>query len=237
MLNPAAATFDREGETDLNERIVALRSAAAHWIAAIEARLKRTTRRERFLLAGLALATLSYAPVAALQWRTAQDDRYIEAATQVADARRARDAARRVNAAASDRAAVADMTEWGFETANVAVAQVVIEQRINAAAATAGFRLLTIAVDGEVESIGPTQWLSAEVSTDLSWRAIYAFLEDLASWPEGFRVEGFGYEYTAVPLAQQDPNYGYGSDSPRPNGKARFRLAFPVKTPAQETAA
>lgn len=222
----------------LKERIVALRSTTGRWIAVVDARLKRTTVRERVLLGGLILGALAYGPVAALEWRTTQDDRYVEAMTQVADARRARDAARRVNNAAGDRAAVADMNGWGFEASNVAVAQVVIEQRLNAAAYEAGFRTLTMSVDGEVEDVGPTQWLSADVQTDLTWRSIFAFLENLSAWPEGFRVEGFGYEYGSVPAVQQDPTYGYGAGSGqmRPTGKAHFRLAFSVKIPAEDAA-
>ena len=188
------------------------------------------------LLGALVLAALCYGPVAALQWRTTQEDRYIEAVTQQADARRVRDAARRVNAAVGDRAAVADMREWGFEATNMAVAQVLIERRILKAAGEAGIPQLSIALDSEIEEVGPTKWLAADIQMGLSWRALFALLDNLAAWPEGFRIEGFNYEYTALPAAQQSPNYGYGAAAPIRSGTIRLRVAFPERLATEEVA-
>lgn len=188
------------------------------------------------LLGVLVAGAFCYGPVAALQWRTAQEDRYIEAVTDQAEARRVRDAARRVNAAVGDRAAVADMREWGFEATNLAVAQVLIERRILKAAGEASIPQMSIALDSEVEEVGPTKWLAADIQIGLSWRALFALLDNLTTWPEGFRVEGFSYEYTPLPASQRDPNYGWGANAPPRTGTIRLRVAFPVRIAEAEVA-
>src|SRR5690606_6554389 len=56
-------------------------------IETLKDRLRRTTLRERVLLGGLVLGAALYAPVAALDWRTTQADRYIDALTEQSAAR------------------------------------------------------------------------------------------------------------------------------------------------------
>jgi len=65
-------------------------------INGLKDRLRRTTLRERVLLGGLVLGAAVYAPVAALEWRTTQADRYIDALTDQSTARLSAAAARRV---------------------------------------------------------------------------------------------------------------------------------------------
>lgn len=192
-------------------------------IQTLKDRLRATTMRERILLGGLVLGAAVYAPVAALDWRTAQADRYIDALSEQSTARLTANAARRVAAGAADRLALEDMNGWGFEAANPAVAQVLIEQRLLETATATGLPNPRITTNAKVEAVGPTQWLEAEVQSDLRWGPTFAFLDKLGEWPEGFRVTAFRYEVTPPnPLL-------VGAEAPPPSGKLRIGLAFPVK--------
>lgn len=193
-------------------------------IQTLKDRLRATTMRERILLGGLVLGAAVYAPVAASDWRTAQADRYIDALSEQSTARLTANAARRVAAGAADRLALEDMNGWGFEAANPAVAQVLIEQRLLETATATGLPNPRITTNAKVEAVGPTQWLEAEVQSDLRWGPTFAFLDKLGEWPEGFRVTAFRYEVTPPnPLLVGTP------DAPPPSGKLRIGLAFPVK--------
>ncbi|MFC5344000.1 hypothetical protein ACETK8_19350 [Brevundimonas staleyi] len=198
----------------------------AAWVrvrsALLTERLARTTVRERVLLGGLVLGALAYAPIAALDWRTAQEEAYVDALTERSAARLERAAARRVSAAAADVTAVEDMKDWGFDATNPAVAGVLIERRIKQAADTAELTRLKITVDSGIEDEGSTTWLGAEVEADLVWRGVFRFLDILSSWPEGFRVTRFNYEVRPVPPGMEGIA---GQLSP---GTVRIGLAFPV---------
>lgn len=199
-------------------------------IATLKDRLRATTLRERVLLGGLALGVALYAPVAALEWRTTQADRYIDALTEQSTARLTANAARRIADGAADRLALEDMNSWGFEATNPAVAQVVIEQRLLQTATATGLPNPRITTNAEVQAIGPTQWLEAEVQSDLRWGPAFAFLDKLGEWPEGFRVTAFRYELTPInPMVMS-------TDTAAPSGKLRISLAFPVRIPAQGAA-
>lgn len=192
-------------------------------IETLKDRLRRTTMRERVLLGGLMLGAALYAPVAALEWRTAQAERYIDALTEQSAARLTANAARRVTAGAADRLALEDMNGWGFEASNPAVAQVLIEQRLLEAAVATGLPTPRITTNAKIAAVGPTQWLEAEVQSDLLWGPAFAFLDKLGEWPEGFRVTAFRYEITP-------PNpMLISADALAPSGKLRIGLAFPVR--------
>lgn len=192
-------------------------------IEALKDRLRRTTVRERILLGGLVLGAAVYAPVAASDWRTAQADRYIDALTEQSTARLTASAARRIADGAADRLALEDMNGWGFEASNAAVAQVLIEQRLLETATATGLPNPRITTNPKVEAIGPTQWLEAEVQSDLRWGPAFAFLDKLGEWPEGFRVTAFRYELTpGNPMV-------INTAPTAPSGKLRIGLAFPVR--------
>lgn len=199
---------------------VRLKTAASHGIGGVSARLKRATPRERLLLAILALGGLTYAPVAAMNWRADQEDAYVSALSERSAARLSQQAARRVQAAAGDAAALEDMRNWGFEASNTEVLRVRLEQQLTAAATAAGMQGYQITVDGEPEAIGPTRWLNAQVRANLQWTPTFALLDELGGWPEGFRVRGFDYT-VAQPTA-------------RPGGRqlnqVRIDLAFPIRS-------
>lgn len=169
------------------------------------------------MLAVLVMGALVYAPIAASDWRTAQEDRYVDALTEQASARLAAAAARRVEAAASDRAALQDMKTWGFQALNAQVAAVEIERQIVQTATRVNLPAFTVVTDGEPEAIGPTQWMGTEVQADLRWSPTFNFLDAVAAWPEGFRVTRFSYD-AGTP----------GPDGPI-GGKVRLGLAFPVR--------
>lgn len=206
------------------QRFIAGLSASIQTRAdALQARLARTTPRERLLLAVLVLGALIYAPIAVGDWRARQEERYINALTDRAAARLAAASAQRVAAAAADDQAVKDMESWGFDAGNVAVAQVGIEQRLVEAASEAGLANVRITTRNEPEAIGPTQWLGAEVQANLMWTPTFDFLDQLSAWPEGFRVTRFQYERTAArgPTPAGHPLSALG-------GTVRMGLAFPV---------
>lgn len=192
-------------------------------VETLKDRLRRTTMRERVLLGGLVLGAAIYAPIVALEWRTTQADRYIDALTQQSSARLTANTARRVAEGAADRLALEDMNGWGFEATNPAVAQVLIEQRLLQAAAAAGLTNARITTNAKVEALGPTQWLEAEIQSDLRWGPAFAFLDRVGEWPEGFRVTAFRYEVTPPPAIMP------GVEAPAPSGKLRISLAFPVR--------
>lgn len=186
-------------------------------------RLQRTTPRERVLLAVLVMGALVYAPIAASDWRTAQEDRYVDAVTEQASARLAVAAARRVEAAASDRAALEDMKTWGFEASNAQVAAVEIERRLVQAATRVNLPAFAVVADGEPEAIGPTRWMGVEVQADLRWNPTFDFLDAIAAWPEGFRVTRFAYDVgTLTPTQLMLGGAPVG-------GRVRLGLAFPVR--------
>lgn len=201
----------------MRDVLVGLTASARQRWQDLLVRLRRTTPRERVLLAVLVMGALVYAPIAASDWRTAQEDRYVDAVTEQASARLAAAAARRVEAAASDRAALEDMKTWGFSALNAQVAAVEIERQIVQAATRTNLPAFTVVTDAEPETIGPTQWMGTEVQADLRWTPTFDFLDAVAAWPEGFRVTRFAYE-TGTPAL--DGSVG---------GKVRLGLAFPVR--------
>ena len=192
-------------------------------IETLKDRLRRTTTRERVLLGGLVLGAALYMPVAALEWRTSQADRYIEALTEQSTARLTANAARRIADGAADRLALEDMNGWGFEASNPAVAQVLVEQRLLEAAVATGLPNPRITTNPKIETIGPTQWLQVEVQADLRWGPAFAFIDKLGEWPEGFRVTAFSYEITPF-IGVVRPG-----ETPPLTGKLRIGLAFPVR--------
>lgn len=214
----------------MQDIIAGLRATARAQTRALTERLQRTTPRERMLLAALVLGALVYAPIGAADWRVRQEDRYVDALSARASAKLAAAAVRRVEAAASDETALEDMKSWGFEAANIAVAQVRIEQQLARAAAGAGLTNASITTDSEVEAIGPTQWLGAEVQADLRWTPTFAFIDQVAAWPEGFRVVGFGYEITPPTPFELRQQQSAGAPPPS-GGKVRIQLAFPILLP------
>lgn len=192
-------------------------------IETLKERLRRTTTRERVLLGALVLGAAIYAPVAALDARSAQADAYIDAISEQSTARLTANAARRVADGAADRLALDDMNAWGFEASNPAVAQVLIEHRLLEAAETVALPNPRITTNAKVEDIGPTQWVEAEIQADLRWGSTFAFLDKLGEWPEGFRVVAFRYELTPPrPMA-------IDAGPPQTSGKLWLRLAFPVR--------
>lgn len=195
-------------------------------VEALKERLRRTTPRERILLALLALGAAFYAPVAALESRSAQAEAYIDALGEQSAARLTANAARRIAEGAADRMALDDMNAWGFEAANPAIAQVLIEHRLLQSAEAVALPNPRITTNAKIEDIGPTQWLEAEVQADLRWGPTFAFLDQLGEWPEGFRVVSFRYELTPPrPMAAD-------AEPPLTSGKLWLRLAFPIRLSA-----
>lgn len=208
--------------TDLLAIMAEIRPSLTARMRALEARLQRTTRRERLLLGGLILSALTYAPIAAIEWRDAQRDRYVEALTERSSARLSRAASRRIAAMASDDAAIADMKTWGFEASNLAIAQVLLEQKLIEATEKAGLANVKITPDAEITVIGPNQWMGGEVQADLRWGPVFAFLDALNVWPEGFMVKQFRYEITP------QPNFIISDPSQAALGRVTIAIAVPV---------
>lgn len=212
--------------TDLLAFFARISPSALAQVGILQARLQRTTTRERLLLGGLVLGALVYAPLVVSDWRADQEDRYVEALSERSAARLAQAASRRISANAPDQAAIQDMKGWGFEATNVAVAQVRVEQRLVQSATAAGMTNIRITTDPELEVVGPTQWLGAEIEADLLWAPTFGFLDGLTGWPEGFRITQFRYDMTTMPmLARANPGL-------MPSGRVTIGVAVPVSIPA-----
>lgn len=203
----------------MREILARFRATARARLLDLSARLKRTTPRERVLLAVLVMAALVYMPIAASDWRASQEDAYVDAVGDQGAARLALAASRRVEAAASDRAALEDMKTWGFSALNAQVAAVTIEQALVRAATTAQLPGFSVTIAPEPEVIGPTTWMQAEVQADLRWNPTFDFLDSVAAWPEGFRVTRFSYDLGGTG----------GVMGAAGAGKVRLGLAFPVR--------
>lgn len=199
-------------------------------VRALTVRLQQTTPRERVLLAGLAFGFLVILPVVTADWRVSQEDRYVDALGDHAQARLAAQAAARVQTALEDEAALKDMKSWGFKASNVDVARVMIEDALFQGAREADLTGFSITTDEEVEAIGPTEWLGAEVQADLRWSPVFGFLDKVAAMPEGFRVVAFSYELTEQTIQVQRRPVRPEQVAPA-SGKVRIRLAFPVDLP------
>lgn len=201
---------------------------------ALVVRFQRTTPRERLLLGALALGVLVYAPVFALDQKSAAADRYIDAVTERAAARLSLNAARRAAADPLDRAVFEDMRSWGIEATNPATAQVLLERRLFEAANRAQLANVQITTRSEIETLGATQWVEGEVQADLRWTPTFAFLDALAAWPEGYRVTGFQYEATPPPAqnAGIPPEILAMAAASQPLGRVRIGVAMPVRLTA-----
>lgn len=201
---------------------------------ALVVRFQRTTPRERLLLGALALGVLVYAPVFALDQKSAAADRYIDAVTERAAARLSLNAARRAAADPLDRAVFEDMRSWGIEATNPATAQVLLERRLFEAANRAQLANVQITTRSEIETLGATQWVEGEVQADLRWTPTFAFLDALAAWPEGYRITGFQYEATPPPAqnAGIPPEILAMAAASQPLGRVRIGVAMPVRLTA-----
>ena len=201
---------------------------------ALVVRFQRTTPRERLLLGALALGVLVYAPVFALDQKSAAADRYIDAVTERAAARLSLNAARRAAADPLDRAVFEDMRSWGIEATNPATAQVLLERRLFEAANRAQLANVQITTRSEIETLGATQWVEGEVQADLRWTPTFAFLDALAAWPEGYRITGFQYESTPPPAqnAGIPPEILAMAAASQPLGRVRIGVAMPVRLTA-----
>lgn len=213
----------RDRNPFLRNILAGMRAFARQQLQDLAVRLRSTTPRERVLLAVLLIGAIVMAPVAAADWRAQQQDRYVNALMQQSSARLSYAAARRIEAAASDRVALEDMKTWGFSALNAEVAAVDIERRIFETATRAGLPSFSVATNAEPETAGPTQWMGAEVQADLRWNPAFDFLDSVAAWPEGFRVTQFSF-------TSETPSAAFElQDGVTPRGRLRIGLAFPVR--------
>jgi hypothetical protein len=186
----------------------------------LKLRLRSTTLRERLLLGGLVLSALIYLPLLVFDWKTIQSNRYIEASEALSAAKIQQSSLLGISASASDLAIIEDMDSWGFKASNVSVAQVLVERRLLESANTAGLRNVIVSTSDEIEVVESTQWLRAEIQTDLLWTPTFGFLDELASWPEGFRIVQFSYQALAMP--------GQQVRGPDQAGRVIIGIAVPV---------
>lgn len=198
-------------------------------VTQLRQRLERTTLRERILLSCLVIGASVYAPVYALERQSAESEAYILALEDQANARQTAQAARRITQGAADTAALEDMKTWGFTATNTAVAQLLIEDRLVATAAKTGLHNPVISTQSKLEEHGPTQWMFAEVQTDLRWEPTFNFIDAIGEWPEGFRIIAFRYEVMPS-QGQMMAADGRSFDV----GKITMGLSFPVNLTHQD---
>lgn len=198
---------------------------------ALVVRFQRTTPRERLLLGALALGIFLYAPILAMDRRAEASERYVDAVTERAAARLTLNAARRAAADPLDRAVFEDMRGWGVEASNPATAQVLLERRLFEAVNRAQLVNAQITTRPEIETLGATQWVEGEVQADLRWTPVFAFLDAVAAWPEGFRITSFQYETTPPPAANAGipPEVLAAVMATQPLGRVRIGVAVPAR--------
>lgn len=169
------------------------------YTGAIYARLLRTTQRERLLLGGLVAAAILYAPVAALEARDQAETAYSDALAAQDTARRTQIQAVNANDRAARQLAVQDMSSWGFEGANIDIVRVRIERDLIVSADNAEMTGTAIQTSETPITTGPITWVSAQVQGNLAWTPTFKLLNDVAGWPEGFRVTRFAFEKAPPP--------------------------------------
>lgn len=192
----------------------------ARW-AAVTGRFRQTTPRERLLLAALGVGLLVYAPVMALDARDQAESAYVEALTTREAAERDRQRALSARNTSAREMALQDMSRWGFEGVNAETLRVRLEQDVQAAASDAGMTSVSIVPTDATTQTGPIVWIPIQVQADLTWSPTLRFLDDVSTWPEGFRVTRFSFERPPPPAFEGAP--------PATAGRVRLELEFPTR--------
>lgn len=169
-------------------------------------------------------AALAYAPIAALEWKSGQEDRYVEGISALETARADRATSVRLARDVRNDVVVQDMKSWALKGSNLAIVQVALEQQVVTSAEAAGLTNVRITTDSELELLDPVTWLGAEIQADLRWASIFAFFDEAAQWPEGFRVTRFAYELLQTPLI--NPLGVAGGAAPA--GRVTIKISVPV---------
>lgn len=191
------------------------------------ARLARTTPRERLLLGVLVGGAILYAPVAALEARDNAETAYADALVARDTARRARVQAISTTNRAAHELALRDMSDWGFEGSNLDIVRVRIEQSLADAAEDAALTGVAIETSDAAITTGPVTWVSAQIQGDLLWTPTFRLLDEVAGWPEGFRVTRFAFEKSPPPAFE-------GAPAPLTPGRVTIGMDFPTRTAAVE---
>ena len=171
----------------------------------VSGRLRRTSGRERMLVAALTAGVLFYAPVLALEARDQAQTEYGEALAQRDAAQRAQRQAIALQTSAERDLALEDMASWGFPGSNVEIVRVQVERALTEAARDAELTGLTIETDTATVQTGPITWVSARVEADLLWTPTFRFIDGVSRWPEGFRVTRFVFERPPPPAFEGAP--------------------------------
>ena len=196
---------------------------------ALRARLLRTSARERLLLGALVGGAILYAPFAAMDARDRAETAYVDALSARDTARRARVQAVNANNRAARDLAVRDMSDWGFEGSNIDIVRVRIEQALAGAATDAAMTGTAIETGEAAIATGPVTWVSAQVQGDLRWTPTFKLLDEVAGWPEGFRVTRFAFEKAPPPA--------FEGAVVMTQGRVTIGLEFPTRTTTLEAPA
>lgn len=192
----------------------------------VAARLRRTTPRERLLIAGLGMGVLIYAPIMAMDARDQAEIAYVEALSTREAAERQRQRVVDARSTSARDLAMEDMSRWGFDGANAETIRVRLERDLQNAASEAGMTGVTITPNDATTQTGPVVWIPIEVQADLTWTPTLRFLDELGSWPEGFRVTRFAFQRPPPPAFEGAP--------PSTAGRVRLELEFPTRSLAGE---
>ncbi len=196
------------------------------YVDLVGARLVRTTPRERVLLGALVAGAILYAPIAALDARDRAEIAYADALSARDTARRARVQAVNSNDRAARELAITDMQDWGFSGANLDIVRVRIEQALTSAATDAALPRAAVETTQTATTTGPVTWVSAQVQGDLLWTPTFTLLDEVASWPEGFRLTRFAFEAPPPPAVA-------GARVMTP-GRVTIGLEFPTRDAVAE---
>ena len=195
------------------------------YVEALRARLVRTTSRERLLLGGLVAAAILYAPIAAIEARDRAEAAYSDALSARDTASRARVQAVSVTNRAARDLAIQDMRDWGFAGSNTSIVRVRIEQALADAAADAALTGVAIETNDPTND-GVVTWIGAQVQGDLLWTPTFSLLDEVAGWPEGFRITRFAFE--------RPPPPAFEGAIVMSKGRVTIGLEFPTRTATAE---
>lgn len=235
MVDPKDAVLGAPGAIGIHGRTLALTFVETvtvrtrTYTEAWRARLVRTTPRERVLLGALAASAIVYAPVAAIEARNEAEIAYADSLATRDTARRTRAQAISASSQAARDLAIQDMSAWGFEGTNPSVVRVRVDNALTEAAEDAGMAGVAIETSEPIETTEPVTWVSAQVQADLLWTPTFRFLNEVATWPEGFRITRFAFEKAPPPAFE-------GAINLTP-GRITIGFDFPTRTARVESPA
>lgn len=164
----------------------------------LEQAFARLTQRERWMVAGLAVALLGAAVFLSFDWAERRREAYALAQAERLEARRQVRLGARGGIGALERAQLADLKTMSVEARTLSLARIIVERKLTAAAQAAAVTTPAIRVSETLSPGVAAPVLSAEVSAPYAPGALLNFLDAVAAEPEAAFVESVNVTAGAV---------------------------------------